>query len=167
MDAKVNKSRHMRRIAVCGLMLAAVAVGTSALADKDKKEFKQRGGKSWHDDISRFLEQDWPLWRAGHWTHGRHDGRMGWWWGQPGIFTPRRCIPTPIRGSRPWSCRWPQVAVHHPHRLRSTGIFALTATITAPTFPPASAVGCRCRRNRAKSAAPVQRAAAEGGLLSS
>ena len=35
----------------------------------------------WHDDARRFggramLEH----WRGGHWIHGVHGGRLGWWW---------------------------------------------------------------------------------------
>ena len=92
--------KHPQQLMRAGILLAALALGASAMADKDKKEFKQRGGKSWHGDISRFHEQDWPLWRSGHWTHGRHDGRMGWWWvvGPTWYFYPSPVYPYPS----PW-----------------------------------------------------------------
>lgn len=32
-------------------------------------------------------------WRAGHWRHGNHDGRHGWWWVVGGIWY---FYPTPI-----------------------------------------------------------------------
>ena len=85
-----------------GALLTATALATSALADKDDNKNKpnKRGGKSWHGDISRFHEQDWPLWRSGLWTHGRHDGRMGWWWvvGPTWYFYPSPVYPYPS----PW-----------------------------------------------------------------
>ena len=92
--------KHPQQTIRTGILLVALALGTSAMADKDKKEFKQRGGKSWHGDISRFHEKDWPLWRSGHWTHGRHDGRMGWWWvvGPTWYFYPSPVYPYP----NPW-----------------------------------------------------------------
>lgn len=36
--------------------------------------------RAWHGDIRRFHEEDLPRWRAGHWFHGDHLGRGGWWW---------------------------------------------------------------------------------------
>jgi hypothetical protein len=82
------------------IFVMAWVVGTQSWADNDKNKPKPRGGKSWHGDISRFHEQDWPLWRSGHWTHGRHDGRMGWWWvvGPQWYFYPTPVYPYPS----PW-----------------------------------------------------------------
>jgi hypothetical protein len=38
-------------------------------------------GPHWgHGDIGRFHEGDLDRWRGGHWFHGEHLGRLGWWW---------------------------------------------------------------------------------------
>jgi hypothetical protein len=36
-------------------------------------------------------------WRAGHWYHGRHGGRVGWWWVAGGVwyFYPAPVYPYP------------------------------------------------------------------------
>lgn len=54
----------------------------------------------WHGDIARFHEQDWQRWRTGRWEHGRHDGRLGWWWvvGAAWYFYPTPVYPYPS----PW-----------------------------------------------------------------
>jgi hypothetical protein len=33
-----------------------------------------------HGDIRQFHEFDLDRWRGGHWIHGDHLGRLGWWW---------------------------------------------------------------------------------------
>lgn len=40
-----------------------------------------RGG-----DIRRFPDHDVGVWRSGHWVHGEHTGRRGWWWVAGGIW---------------------------------------------------------------------------------
>lgn len=54
----------------------------------------------WRGDIARFHEHDWDLWRGGHWSHARHDGRIGWWWivGPHWYFYPSPVYPYPS----PW-----------------------------------------------------------------
>lgn len=37
-------------------------------------------GERWHGDIRHFHEHDLGRWHGGHWVHGRHAGRAGWWW---------------------------------------------------------------------------------------
>ncbi|HJU72073.1 MAG TPA: hypothetical protein VJ603_09510 [Paucimonas sp.] len=51
----------------------------------------------WHGDVRRFHEHDLARWRGGHWTHGRHDGRSGWWWvvGTIWYFYPEPVYPYP------------------------------------------------------------------------
>jgi hypothetical protein len=34
----------------------------------------------WRGDIRHFRNHDFNRWRSGHWNHGYHDGRLGWWW---------------------------------------------------------------------------------------
>jgi hypothetical protein len=36
--------------------------------------------KHWRGDIGHFHERDGHHWAGGHWYHGPHDGRLGWWW---------------------------------------------------------------------------------------
>jgi hypothetical protein len=48
-------------------------------------------------DIHRFGERDMRTWRGGHWYHGRHEGRRGWWWVAAGMwyFYPAPVYPYP------------------------------------------------------------------------
>jgi hypothetical protein len=74
----------------------------------------------WHDHES---------WRRGHWEHGDHDGRFGWWWhvGPSWFFYPRPVYPYPplIATAPPpvyYWCDWPRgyypyvTACHEPWR---------------------------------------------------
>lgn len=52
----------------------------------------------WHDrDIHHFHEHDFDHWRGGHWIHGPHLGRAGWWWvvGGTWYFYPAPTYPYP------------------------------------------------------------------------
>ena len=51
----------------------------------------------WRGEIGRFHEHDIEVWRGGRWYHGRHDGRMGWWWLVGGLwyFYPYPVYPYP------------------------------------------------------------------------
>lgn len=48
-------------------------------------------------DIRHFDNRHLPVWRAGTWRHGRHDGRVGWWWVVAGMwyFYPAPIYPYP------------------------------------------------------------------------
>lgn len=50
-----------------------------------------------HRDIRRFDRHDYNVWRTGGWQHGRHDGRLGWWWIVAGTwyFYPEPVYPYP------------------------------------------------------------------------
>lgn len=38
-------------------------------------------GPHWHSkDIRHFQDRDIHRWATGHWYHGNHAGRLGWWW---------------------------------------------------------------------------------------
>jgi len=38
-------------------------------------------GLTFHDrNVAHFSAQDRATWTGGHWSHGRHHGRDGWWW---------------------------------------------------------------------------------------
>jgi hypothetical protein len=40
-----------------------------------------------HDhNVSHFNTQDRAAWQHGHWQHGRHHGRDGWWWNSGGTW---------------------------------------------------------------------------------
>jgi len=87
--------------AVAALLLTAAA----ALAQAPQRQHPERPGvhrapppaAQWRGDIRRFHEHDWRLWRDGRWTHGRHDGRIGWWWvvGPTWYFYPAPVYPYP------------------------------------------------------------------------
>ena len=53
------------------LAAVVVTVPVSAMAENH-----WRGG----GDIRHFHEVDIHHWATGHWYHGPHDGRLGWWW---------------------------------------------------------------------------------------
>ncbi len=76
-----------------GLTLAAaIALGVAAPAFADPHD------RDWHDrDIHRFHDRDFDRWRGGHWYHGWHDGRVGWWWlvGPSWYYYPRAVYPYP------------------------------------------------------------------------
>ena len=63
--------------AVAVLLLALCVAGVSLA---DERHHKNRGHSEWRGDIHRFHEHDMERWRGGRWHHGRHDGRLGWWW---------------------------------------------------------------------------------------
>lgn len=50
-----------------------------------------------HRDIRYFDRHDYDVWRTGGWRHGRHDGRLGWWWVVAGVwyFYPEPIYPYP------------------------------------------------------------------------
>lgn len=47
----------------------------------------------WHGHIERFHEHDLGIWRRGHWVHGHHARRFGWWWVVGGVWY---WYPTPV-----------------------------------------------------------------------
>lgn len=80
--------------AVIGALVLPTLID-AALAD-DHGQFRRherdhRDG--WRGDIHRFHERDFYRWRSGHWRHGRHDGRLGWWWIVGGVWY---FYPTPV-----------------------------------------------------------------------
>lgn len=48
-------------------------------------------------DIRHFENRHLSVWRSGAWHHGRHDGRLGWWWVAAGTwyFYPGPIYPYP------------------------------------------------------------------------
>ena len=92
----VNQRIFLMKLCTLLLTLATLYMSTVAFAQR-----APRGpGAHWHGDISRFQEHDWNIWRGGHWNHGRHGGRLGWWWvvGSNWYFYPMPVYPYP----NPW-----------------------------------------------------------------
>jgi hypothetical protein len=85
------------KLALTVLIAALASLSASSAAYAQRREAPPR---QWRGDIARFHEHDWSVWRGGHWTHGRHDGRMGWWWVAGGLwyFYPAPVYPYP----NPW-----------------------------------------------------------------
>jgi len=80
--------------------LAALIFAGLAAALTTSAAFAQHHPERWHGDIHQFHEHDWGVWRGGHWFHGPHGGRMGWWWiaGGTYYFYPAPVYPYPS----PW-----------------------------------------------------------------
>lgn len=80
------------------LLALAVMVGPSMAEEHQRYRSRDhdRGGP-WRGEIHRFQERDIGIWRSGHWVHGRHDGRAGWWWIVRGVwyFYPAAVYPYP------------------------------------------------------------------------
>lgn len=84
---------------ISGIMVGALLVTSiPVLADPDERYGEgYRGGRWEGHEIHRFAERDMRIWRRGHWIHGRHGGRLGWWWVAAGIwyFYPAPVYPYP------------------------------------------------------------------------
>jgi hypothetical protein len=91
-----------RALGAALLSAATAALATTALAADHGPVAQHRPPSHgpWRGDIHRFHEHDWGVWRGGHWTHGPHNGRLGWWWVTGGLwyFYPAPVYPYPS----PW-----------------------------------------------------------------
>jgi hypothetical protein len=107
--------RKVTRLLVAAVLAAAAAAPALAEergrdrdhrdGDRDHREFRG-GDRDWHDrDIHRFAERDFDHWRGGRWFHGRHDGRLGWWWvvGSGWYFYPQPAYPYPDPYTPPYA----------------------------------------------------------------
>lgn len=94
---------NLKRNLIIGAMgaMAMLAISPPASADHDGWG---RGGHDGfregfreHHDIHRFDRHDFAVWRNGYWRHGRHEGRLGWWWVVGGLwyFYPAPVYPYP------------------------------------------------------------------------
>ncbi|MHB8728452.1 MAG: hypothetical protein ACYC9K_05375 [Sulfuricaulis sp.] len=85
------------------LAFSILAASLSAAADRDDHHDRDRGWDrhddrgGWHGDIRHFRDHDFDRWRGGHWNHGYHDGRLGWWWVVAGLwyFYPQQVVGYP------------------------------------------------------------------------
>ena len=92
------------KIIFCALVILSWSATTLAAESHDRPhvrhsehEHASGHGPRWHGEIGRFHDHDLGLWRGGRWTHGRHDGRLGWWWVVAGLwyFYPSPVYPYP------------------------------------------------------------------------
>lgn len=98
------------RQAIAGIMIGALLVNSVSTFADDREGF--RGGRDefrgdrregfreghWEGrEIHRFGERDIHIWQGGRWRHGRHEGRLGWWWIAAGVwyFYPQPVYPYP------------------------------------------------------------------------
>jgi hypothetical protein len=87
--------------------VAVVVLLSATLAARGMAgEWRGHGEGGWHEhevphwghgDIGPFHEGDLDRWRGGHWFHGDHFGRLGWWWivGGAWYFYPAPVYPYP------------------------------------------------------------------------
>jgi len=91
----------MRKLAAT-LLLAALITPAFALSgfaqNRDDHDHGARHpDEHWHGDIHSFRDHDLDYWHGGHWFHGPHGGRKGWWWvlGNAWYFYPAPVYPYP------------------------------------------------------------------------
>ncbi len=73
---KTKRAQNKMGLSAALLALAIVAI----LFTTPGAAIAQR---RWHGDIHHFHERDFVRWRGGHWVHGWHYRRFGWWWVVP------------------------------------------------------------------------------------
>lgn len=98
LDPKPGGARNARAVACTIAALAgfaSLAVAQPGAPPRPQPQVAPR--PPWHGDIRSFHQHDWPVWRTGRWVHGRHDGRLGWWWvvGSLWYFHPWPVYPYP------------------------------------------------------------------------
>jgi hypothetical protein len=91
------KMKFLRHAAVIAMLAATFAA--PAFDAKAQHHGGSHHGGSYHGgfrghDIGHFGRHDFGVWRGGHWVHGWHGERFGWWWtfGAPSWYL----YPTPI-----------------------------------------------------------------------
>src|SRR5260221_12881264 len=68
----------MKLVAALAILIAALLAPATAWAQRHDRGFRDH-------DIHRFERHDIDTWRHGHWEHGWHNGRPGWWRGAGGV----------------------------------------------------------------------------------
>jgi len=93
----MTRSRPIRRIILAAVAVSLLPWFCGPGFAQERWEHEHHGG--WHrdGDIRRFHEHDEGRWRGGRWHHGRHAGRLGWWWIVGGVwyFYPQPVYPYP------------------------------------------------------------------------
>ena len=84
---KLGSARGWRSMALAAVALAALAPVGAAPASAQERHWER------DRDIHNFHERDLSVWRGGHWFHGPHLGRPGWWWVVNGVWY---FYPTPV-----------------------------------------------------------------------
>jgi hypothetical protein len=90
-------SRILRPITLVAVVAALLSPPFGARGMAEIRGRREEGRWWQHGDIRRFHEGDLEQWRAGRWVHGRHVGRLGWWWVVGGVwyFYPAPVYPYP------------------------------------------------------------------------
>ena len=81
---------------VASTLAVAVLLG-AASAPSFARDHGWERNRGWHGDIRYFDRHDARYWHSGGWQHGRHEGRLGWWWVVGGLwyFYPQPVYPYP------------------------------------------------------------------------
>jgi hypothetical protein len=79
------------------LFVMSVALMPALAQAQHHAEHGGARGPRWHGDIRHFEVHDRGVWRSGHWRHGVHGGRSGWWWvvGPTWYYYPAPIYPYP------------------------------------------------------------------------
>ncbi len=59
---------------VISALIAATLLSAGAPAQAAPQQ------RHWSGNIHHFRDHDMPVWTGGHWVHGAHNRRDGWWW---------------------------------------------------------------------------------------
>lgn len=124
-----------------GLLLGVMLITSMPVFAEHHDGFRgERRDGHWEGrEIHRFGEHDLDIWRGGHWRHGRHGGRMGWWWIAAGIwyFYPEPVYPYPDPYTPPVTVinQQPQVAVPQPQQTPQTWYYCDSAKSYYPYVP--------------------------------
>jgi hypothetical protein len=93
----------MKQLIISIVTVAILSFATALPVMADGGHGGHRGehhdGHGWggEHDIRHFENHHLPVWRGGNWYHGRHEGRLGWWWIAAGTwyFYPQPVYPYP------------------------------------------------------------------------
>src|ERR1700752_1831376 len=85
----MGKNTRIKKISRIAFALLALTAWMTIVAVPVGAAPWRGGGPGWHGDIGRFREHDFVVRRGGHWSHGWHGGRFGWW----GVLLPRPRLP--------------------------------------------------------------------------
>ena len=66
--SKLGSTSALRSLAFAAVAVAALSATGTAPALAQANHWRGAHDRGWVD------------WRGGHWFHGPHEGRLGWWW---------------------------------------------------------------------------------------
>ena len=89
----------MKKLTALLLLTALLVPAVASPAKADRGDHRGPRGRE------HFVDRDWA-WRHGHWSHGRHGGRLGWWWVAGSAWNYYPVLPARVYGYPP-----PPVAV--------------------------------------------------------